>query len=85
MGDDAHAPGSGGHPRLEHAFALVERHGGAFARRSADEDAVGSVGREFVGIGPNAFEVHVAFFIEGGEYGGNESGQSVHGKGMIGF
>ena len=83
--DDAHAACGGFDPRFEDAFAFGDGHRGAFARRTADEYAVGTVGGEFVGIGPDLREVDCAALVERCEYGWNESGEFDHGMGVHKF
>ena len=85
MCDDAHAACGGLDPRFEDAFALGDGHRGAFARRTADEHAVGTVCDEFVGIGPDLREVDCAVFVERCEYGRDKSGEFDHGMGVHKF
>lgn len=74
VGDDEDAACYGFGPRFEHALALGDGHRGAFARRAADEDAVGPFGDEFVGVGLDLRKIDCARFVERREDGGNESG-----------
>ena len=74
VGDDEDTACYGFGPRFEHALALGDGHRGAFARRAADEDAVGPFGDEFVGVGLDLRKIDCARFVERREDGGNESG-----------
>ena len=74
MGDDEDAACHGFDPCFEHALALGDGHRGAFARRAADEDAVGSFSDEFVGVRLDLRKIDCACFVERREDGGNESG-----------
>ena len=77
--DDTHAARGGFDPCFEDAFALGNGHRGTFARRTADEYAVGTVGNEFVRVGSDLREIDCTGLVERCEYGRNESGKFCHG------